>query len=122
MYGTIKNYTFEEKVTVEDCLVLAEKEAKRIFKIFGNFPRQPLNKSSVRNFIVEKAANIYVQANFYRLNVVQCDNRAIHYGVPLGTTCKTNFTGGYFNIEKPVKLICDIRKKTQKLNLEWFKC
>ena len=84
-------------------------------KISGSKPVMSLNKSAYRNRVVDRCLIIYLQANYKKHDVIECEYRAEHHGVKIGSTLKHNISITDISVRKQAEILKRARSISQSI-------
>ena len=75
-----------------------------------------LNKSAYINRIVDHALMNYLKANYKKLDVIECEYRSYHYGVPIGTVLKHDISITDISVQKQAEILKRARIISQSID------
>jgi len=103
------NVKFKLNKTMTECLYEAYQHIHRCIDNETRGVRDLDNKTKVKNRIIEYAKMYYVEANYWVVDRIECQARAYHYGVPMGTEIKHPVSITSFTVAEQAKLLNDFR-------------
>lgn len=78
------------------------------------------NLSGYRNRVVSYAVLFYLRGNWKKTDLIDCELRAAHYGVALGTVMERTVEYGDINTTQYIKLLKQARKISQSADMSAF--
>lgn len=106
---------FNKTMSELECLSITKDNILRNIKKQSSGVKDLKNNQQVKNRIVENALMVFVNRNYYFESVIQCEDRAIHYGKPIGSIIKRSCGVGELSMNKHAEHLKALHTLANKL-------
>ena len=106
---------FQEIKTIQDCFNDALIHIRNA-KERGSLAVINPNTAAFRNRVVSYAVLFYIKNNWKKTDLIECEYRAAHYGVAVGTVMNRQVEIGDVNIQTYTKLMKQARSISRTVN------
>lgn len=105
----MKNVKFEEIITLKSCLIQASDNIHRNVQNKSSGVKDITNGKRLKNRIAERAKGIYIATNYWTESKIECQHRADHYAMPIGSILKGPIGNSNLSASKSAMLLRDAR-------------
>ena len=107
------NIIFNQTISMLECISIAKKHIESNIAKNSSGTKDINNQAKLLNRIVEYAVLIFVNRNYHRELLIECDQLAIHYNKPINTVIKKSVGVGELKASDEAMLLKQARKLIQ---------